>query len=329
MLYKRLAVIAMLVGALTGIANAQRWEPRSYQVDRPHLTRHTGQLMLGVRTDGPRTLGGTDGDYVPFQFGEHGGLYASVDQVHIDIDELQSLTPAWTASTDAKALILSATSEHVASHEGFTSVSLEKDGGTVVEASYGKTITSLDGSAMPGAGLVDFYVKHADFTNVGEVFVRLGTGASDYNQYGIDPDELSTSLWNHLSFSLHEGVQTGTGLDLSNITYVAFGVIMDAAGNTVAAVLFNDLELHSVNASELVITGNAANTVRVSKFGSPSNATATTGAGNTSTGTLRVTIATDDINLAAIKTAVESDVLVSQTLIRQTFRGSPADGVDL
>ena len=38
-----------------------------YAEDAAHTTADTGQFVLGVRNDTLAALGGTDGDYVPFQ----------------------------------------------------------------------------------------------------------------------------------------------------------------------------------------------------------------------------------------------------------------------
>ncbi len=305
---KKIAFILLLVLLPVFVAAIGTSRLIQYYEDTVHGSGDKGFLTLFVRNDGPAALS-ADGKYSPGQVGKHGELYVASDQVHIDIDPLEATTPTWTASADAAAAATSTT--HSAVYDSALSLNCTKSAGTVTEASYGKTITSIDGAALSGAGLVEVYVKHVNFTNVGAIFVRLGTSASHYNEYSIDPNEFSTSLWNHVSFSLHSGAQTGTGLDLSAITYVAFGVTMDAAGNTVTAVLFDEIGLHSINAAELSITGNVANTVRVSKVGSPSNATVTTGAGNISTGTQRVTFATDDVNLDAINAVTQGRAIAA------------------
>ncbi|HDZ37689.1 MAG TPA: hypothetical protein ENH62_05290 [Marinobacter sp.] len=319
---KRIVSVAVLVLLFVqAAAFGASWGVRSYLVGQSHTPgERKGQVMLGVRMDNPVSLGDADGVYVPMLFSEHGSLYAATDQVHLDVDEF-SATASWAAvGTDTAALTVSTT--HVPSHDVAASLSLNKSGATIADASYKKTITALDASSLAGTGLVDFYVKTTDLSNISEVFVRIGTDSSNYAQYGIDPEEFSTALWNHVDFSLHNGVQTGTGLDLSSITYVEFGVSMDATQATSAVVLFNALELHSVNASELVVVGNVANTVRVQKFGSPSNATATTDAGDATDGTLRVTLATDDVNAAAILVALQSNVLTSKTILTGSFAGT-------
>ena len=52
-----------------------------YAEDSAHTDADTGQFILGVRNDTLAALGGTDGDYVPFQMNSSGALFveASVE----------------------------------------------------------------------------------------------------------------------------------------------------------------------------------------------------------------------------------------------------------
>ena len=49
-----------------------------YAEDSEHTTEDTGNFVLGVRQDSLGTLGGDDGDYVPFQMNASGALYVEV-----------------------------------------------------------------------------------------------------------------------------------------------------------------------------------------------------------------------------------------------------------
>ena len=61
-----------------------------YAEDAAHTTSDTGNFVLGVRNDTLAALGGTDGDYVPFQMNASGALYVEVatgggeDAVYVD-----------------------------------------------------------------------------------------------------------------------------------------------------------------------------------------------------------------------------------------------------
>ena len=49
-----------------------------YAEDAAHTTADVGQFVLGVRNDTLAALGGTDGDYVPFQMNADGALYVEI-----------------------------------------------------------------------------------------------------------------------------------------------------------------------------------------------------------------------------------------------------------
>ena len=49
-----------------------------YAEDAAHTSADTGNFILGVRNDTLAALGGTDGDYVPFQMNSDGALYVEV-----------------------------------------------------------------------------------------------------------------------------------------------------------------------------------------------------------------------------------------------------------
>ena len=61
-----------------------------YAEDAAHTSADTGQFVLGVRNDTLAALGGTDGDYVPFQMNADGALYVEVaagganDSIYVD-----------------------------------------------------------------------------------------------------------------------------------------------------------------------------------------------------------------------------------------------------
>ena len=230
----------------------------------------------------------------------------NIDEVHIPVDSIDAIA-SWAASTDASGIAQE--TDNVPSHAITTSLSIAKTGTATSEASYGKTLgATVDASVLAGDALALFYVRHTTWTNVTNVFVRLGTDASNYVEFGFDPADFSTTLWTQVTIQLHEGSQTGTGLDLANIDYAAFGFTTTASGNTVSDVFFNAVEIHSVSTSDVSITSDvSASTVRVSKIGSNSNQTAATGAGAVTSGTQRNTLASDDpavVSLALLDNAV-------------------------
>ena len=76
-----------------------------YAEDAAHTTADTGQFVLGVRNDTLAALGGTDGDYVPFQMNADGALYVDIangGQLDTLIDALETTLTA--IETDAAAI---------------------------------------------------------------------------------------------------------------------------------------------------------------------------------------------------------------------------------
>ena len=75
-----------------------------YAEDSGHTSTDTGNFVLGVRNDTLAALGGTDGDYVPFQMNATGALYVEIssgggeDAVYVDDAD-------WTDSTSSHMLV--------------------------------------------------------------------------------------------------------------------------------------------------------------------------------------------------------------------------------
>ena len=267
-------------------------------------------------------------------------LNDNVNDTHVLVDQLAAVA-SWAASTDASGITQE--SDNVPAHTGTTSLSIDKTGTATTEASYGKALAAtVNGSVLAGDAVVTYYVRHASWTNIATVFVRLGTDASNYMEYAIDPADFSTSLWTSIAIPLHEGIQTGSGLNLAAVDYAAFGITTTASGNTPADVFFNTLELHSISGIELTVSSDvSASVVRVSKLGSNANSNVTTGAGTVSSGTQRVTIANDDTNLvliknqtlAALETAYRDDAqwdddISLHTLVGGLYQSSPQTIID-
>ena len=75
-----------------------------YAEDSEHTSTDTGNFVLGVRNDTLAALGGTDGDYVPFQMNADGALYVEIssggasDSIYVDDAD-------WTDSTSKHTLV--------------------------------------------------------------------------------------------------------------------------------------------------------------------------------------------------------------------------------
>lgn len=236
---------------------------------------------------------------------------------YLEIEELNS-TDSWVAIGEGTGIVTSTI--HVP-HQG-NSVSLEMDKSTTgsTTGGYGKTI-SIDASNFPGPSILNWHIYNTDFAtpNLDYAFLRLGTDLNNYVEYQIAQDDLISGHWNTISRLLTDYIsQTGTGLDLSAITYIAFGVVMDGAGDTIADVLFDEVHIlsapHTVPiAGEAVISTDPAKNINVQRMG---NKTVTTGSGNVGTGssaTQRTTLADDDPAVAGIGGIGDSEVSAGAT----------------
>ena len=75
-----------------------------YAEDSAHTDTDTGNFILGVRNDTLAALGGTDGDYVPFQMNSSGALFVEVASSSLDasiyVDDAD-----WTNSSSKHTLV--------------------------------------------------------------------------------------------------------------------------------------------------------------------------------------------------------------------------------
>ena len=89
-----------------------------YAEDAAHTTEDTGQFVLGVRNDVLAALGGTDGDYVPFQMNASGALFVDIangGQLDTIIDTLETtLTAIETDTAALEVLSIAANVDHAA-----------------------------------------------------------------------------------------------------------------------------------------------------------------------------------------------------------------------
>jgi hypothetical protein len=75
-----------------------------YAEDSGHTSADTGNFVLGVRNDTLAALGGTDGDYVPFQMNASGALFVEVSSASGD-DSIYVDDADWTDSTSKHTLV--------------------------------------------------------------------------------------------------------------------------------------------------------------------------------------------------------------------------------
>ena len=75
-----------------------------YAEDSGHTSADTGNFVLGVRNDTLAALGGTDGDYVPFQMNASGALFVEVSSSSLD-DSIYVDDADWTDSSSKHTLV--------------------------------------------------------------------------------------------------------------------------------------------------------------------------------------------------------------------------------
>jgi len=148
------------------------------------------------------------------------------------IDEMESAT-GWTAVGDASNLATSTT--HLV---GTKSMSWDKAGGTNVISGIQKTLTpAVDlGTAGATQHRVFWFLNFGAVANVATAWIRLGTDASNYDQWSIPVASLVAN-WNVILTPLladPSWTQVGTGLNTSAVTYIAVGYTTALAADVLA-----------------------------------------------------------------------------------------------
>jgi len=97
-----------------------------YAEDSGHSSTDTGNFILGVRNDTLAALGGTDGDYVPFQMNASGALFVDIadgGQLDTIIDTLETtLTAIETDAAAIEVLLIAANVDHAANEALLTTI---------------------------------------------------------------------------------------------------------------------------------------------------------------------------------------------------------------
>lgn len=247
------------------------------------------------------------GNFLPVEANSLGALEVEPEQ-HVVIDAL-SATSGWAALGN-DTLNLATTKNHIVGTDALTFDKVDGDANTVF-AGIEKTVTSLDFGNVSPHDIIQNVVFLSSTAVVDYVFVRLGTDSSNYNEWRISADDLTTNEFNSLVYNLGDASQAGSagnGWNPSAVTYAVVGVAFDTETDELSGIIFDQLSFHTnlhtsaALGSEVTSSVNTAN-VNLHKIkGSPTDK----GQGNASNGSQRIVIADDDTNLAAIKTATEA-----------------------
>lgn len=152
-------------------------------------------------------------------------------------------TTGWTAiSTDTTGVEVD--NVHIL---GTKSLEYDKVNGDANTTTGGvvNTITSVDASRFKANDHVSSAVYVSSVANIASAFIRIGTDASNYNQWTIDDSALTAAAWTVISLTLASTdiTVTGTGWDSSAITWVSVGTIHDLETDALADVRWDHLAL--------------------------------------------------------------------------------------
>ena len=139
-----------------------------YAEDAAHTSADTGNFILGVRNDTLAALGGTDGDYVPFQMNSSGALFVDIadgGQLDTIIDTLETtLTAIETDAAAIEVLLTAANVDHAANEALLPTI--DADTGAI------KTAVEIIDNAISGSEMqVDVVAISAqsDGTYIGDI----------------------------------------------------------------------------------------------------------------------------------------------------------------
>lgn len=272
--------------------------------DAVHASGDVGVMVLGVRVDVP-TAHAAAGDYAPQTISEHG--CQNVDAQHwATLDDMDATT-GWTVINNDTDNLTTSTN-----HVWKTgSLSFDKVNGAGDSSICGiqKTVssTSLNAFMEEGGGFILGSMSVSSIADIDYIWFRAGTDSSNYNEWRVQDDELVADQWNAVRGVMRGPyASTGNGWDSGAVTWVAIGVAFDAQDDTLAEILVDGLFINSglqtsADITSQVSTSISTPNVRINGY----LGQVPTDAGNVTSGTQRIVIATDDINLAAIKTSVE------------------------
>jgi hypothetical protein len=259
-------------------------------------TSDTGVVAMGVvRSADSHNTDIDEGDYARLSLTNFRELRTR-DQRAIDIANCNAYTDYTALNGDTDGLANS--TNHVA---GVGALTFNKINGPTNEVYGGvfKTFTAIDVSEIfEAGGFVGCGVYLPSLANVVNVFLRIGTDASNYNCWTWPVADLTAATWLNLRKSAmgpDYARNLGAGWNPAAIGYVAFGVEFAAEANTLAGIIFDHVHMvggrvtsSDINAaiSSSVTTPN----VNINRVGGVATATSS---GATNAGTLRIIAASD------------------------------------
>ena len=265
----------------------------------------TGIAMLGKHQGDTVHLSSAENDYDVVRLSEFGAMQVAPEQHHV-FDALDAVG-SWLILDDATENFTT-TKKHVL---GTDALIFDKtDGSGTFAAVIDQTITTVDLGTPSPHDIIQTVVYIPTLTAVDYVLVRIGTNDTNYNEWRIPDTDLTAATFETLVFNIgdatHAGI-TGNGWTAAAITYIALGVQFDNENDALVGIIFDELSFHtnqhtSASLNAEVSTSVSSSNINVQKVGGSAT---DKNSGNKSNGSQRVVLATDDINTAAIKVAVE------------------------
>jgi hypothetical protein len=255
----------------------------------------TGVALLGKHLEDQIHLSSTDGDYNVISMDSLGSLHVNAEAHHV-FDTFNATT-GWTVLGN-DTLNLATTKKHVS---GTDALSFDKVDGAAntVFAGIQKTLSSTDLGAISPHDIIQGSFYLSSIADIDYIFCRLGTDSSNYNEWRLDGTQLTAGIFETGALTIgdasYDGI-TGNGWDPSAVTYIACGAAFNSQTDTLSGIIFDEVSYHtnqhsstSIN-SEVTSSINSAN-VNINKVG---NQVTDAGAGAVGSGTLRVTLGSDD-----------------------------------
>lgn len=266
----------------------------------------TGIALLGCHQEDLVHLTTADGDYDVLKLDSLGQLHVNPEGHHV-FSEMDDYTAFAALNNDTTTL--ADTTKHVL---GTGAISFNKVNGAAntVFGMITDTIASVDLGDISPHDIMQMIIYVSSVADLDYAVLRLGTDSTNYNEWRVDAAALTAGTFNTVAFTIgdadHGGV-TGNGWNPAAITYMAAGVAMNAESDTLSGIILDEISYHtnqhvsaSINAE--VSSSVSSPNVKINGY----SGTVDTGSGNLSaTGTLRVTVATDDANLSAALTSLQ------------------------
>ena len=201
----------------------------------PALFKHQEDL-LHITTD--------DGDYELGSVDSLGQVHVNPEGHHI-FDEMD-VTTDWAVFNN-NADNLTTTKKHALGTDALTFDKVVGAAATVF-AIIDKTVTTVDLGSVSPHDIIQLVCYVPNIDDLSYVLVRLGTDASNYNEWRIPDTALTADEFLILAFNIgdvdHGGI-TGNGWNPASISYIAVGAAFDAAGDTLAGLIFDELSYHT------------------------------------------------------------------------------------